>query len=1426
MDPEIKNTSFADNYMKRHKRMKVLKEGEERVSSTLSATIDVDLEEKTKEVAREVVDSLNPFATSSLYRALYMSSHSVTEVEALRSKLEQLQTSPIMKSSESFMHSEVGKAKRRNVIDLAERQDTQPVHPVDVDQWATNSAKKEAPKEEVRGAATDTDIGLNKIIYLCDNVRIKEDNDQAHIVDDMISKLSEIGMNKSLYDIAGETSGKVVESDPDNAVMMDKRNKRKYIDTDEEEEEDNQADTAIVEGLENIWKEMAFALECSKCAEAEVIQMDPEILNSSFSTKSDTDTYKKRHKRKILKEGEDHASSTFADMEEKTKKDALVVVDSSNSIPNLYRAFGSVTEEIEGLRFKLKQLISSPIMKSAESLMRSEVGKCKKRNFLNLEEKQDTQSENQNGINKQVSTPVHPIDVDQWVSNNANETSSAQSVTQPAQDLYHLEDGNAGNDDKEVTELIIISDSDDDDDGVRNPSHQEDVANSITCVFTQSTEDTMVLDSAEKEASKEEVRSASTDIDIGLDNIIDLCDFNEVRDSLERNAQKEEEGNKSEEIALGVDESVDQLTGYPERKASEKEGEMVFNIDVGSAKNTYIDIDDNRMIKEENNQDDMADDMGRKASEVHFEMDKSIDQVTGCSERKASKKEVETVPDIDVRSAKEKYSATDDNTRIKEDNDQTHIADDMRSKPSEIDIEMDKSSDDVVGEASGKEVESDPDNSIMDESKYIDTDDEEGIDNQADTANDEGLKNIWKEMAFAFECSKENASVTRTSEFPSEDDDEEVCDHSFIIKDDVGRVCRICGIIETGIETLIDIQYSKAQRSIRTYSYEPRNKSIRGLNGIVPTGVNSLGDDSESTGYYAHPRHSKQMRPHQVEGFNFLCSNLLPDDDPGGCILAHAPGSGKTFMIISFMQTFLSKYKDGKPLVVLPKGILETWKKEFQKWQVEDIPLLDFYTLKAENRSQQLDVLLQWEQQKSILFLGYKQLSSIVCDNSGSKEAADCQDKLLKLPTILILDEGHTPRNDETDVLQSLLRVQTPRKVVLSGTLYQNHVKEVFNILNLVRPRFLESNTSRAAVSRIMSIGRVSGSRKHIKCGKQSAFFDLVEYTLQKDENSKRKEAVTQELREMTSNVLHYYKGDFLDELPGLVDYTVVLNLSEKQKEGLKNLKKLERFKQIATGTAFYVHPDLKEFSDRYSSAVNNEMLDQLLENLDPRHGVKMKFFLNILGLCESTGEKLLVFSQYILPLRLLERASMKNKGWIPGKETFLITGDSDYSQRELFMKRFNDSPDAKVFFGSIKACGEGISLVGASRILILDVHLNPSVTRQAIGRAFRPGQTKKVYIYRLIAADSLEEEDARTCFRKESISKMWFEWSKCTEFQDFKMKTVDLDECDDQFLESPALLEDLKVKSGNVTPDVLVCSLYIVPFDFYSNLLSQVRKW
>jgi DNA repair and recombination RAD54-like protein len=553
-------------------------------------------------------------------------------------------------------------------------------------------------------------------------------------------------------------------------------------------------------------------------------------------------------------------------------------------------------------------------------------------------------------------------------------------------------------------------------------------------------------------------------------------------------------------------------------------------------------------------------------------------------------------------------------------------------------------------------------------------------------------------------------------------------------------------------------------------------------------GVKIAQDDIVVTEISAHPRHANQMKPHQVEGFNFLVRNLA-GDHPGGCILAHAPGSGKTFMIISFVQSFLGKYPNARPMVVLPKGILSTWKKEFQTWQVEDVPLYDLYTVKADSRSQQLEVLKQWVENKSILFLGYQQFSSIICDDSNSNATLSCQDILLKVPSLLILDEGHTPRNESTDIVQSLAKVQTPRKVVLSGTLYQNHVKEVFNVLNLVRPKFLKMETSKHIARRIQSRIHLSGVNN---------FYELVEKTLQKDPDFKRKVAVIHDLREMTSKVLHYYKGDFLDELPGLVDFTVVLKLTPRQKLDIEKVKgkKYSKFKMSAVGSAAYLHPKLTPIAEKYdekSKSKYDDIMDDLIANHNVRDGVKSKFFCNMLNLCESAGEKLLVFSQYLLPLKYLEKLAMKWKGWSLDKEIFVISGDSTTEQRECSMETFNNSPDAKIFFGSIKACGEGISLVGASRIIILDVHLNPSVTRQAIGRAFRPGQKKKVYVYRLIAADSLEEQDHSTCFKKELISKMWFEWNEYYGDRAFEVETLDVKKCGDLFLESPLLGEDVK---------------------------------
>uniref|UniRef100_A0A453LHQ3 Helicase ATP-binding domain-containing protein n=1 Tax=Aegilops tauschii subsp. strangulata TaxID=200361 RepID=A0A453LHQ3_AEGTS len=655
----------------------------------------------------------------------------------------------------------------------------------------------------------------------------------------------------------------------------------------------------------------------------------------------------------------------------------------------------------------------------------------------------------------------------------------------------------------------------------------------------------------------------------------------------------------------------------------------------------------------------------------------------------------------------------------------------------------------------------------------------------------DGLEDFWNEYSVALESSKLDTLEEAANEKEvGEKEVDDACNHDIQIHEDLGHVCRVCGLIVKRADTIIDYQWRKASRS-RSYFSEKRSKD----SDEIVTGDVRVAEELNALDIAIHPRHEKQMRPHQLAGFHFLVKNLV-SDKPGGCILAHAPGSGKTFMLISFIQSFLAKYPSGRPLVVLPKGILGTWKREFQQWQVEDIPLYDLYSVKT--RAEQLEILKSWEAKRSILLVGYTQFSWIISSDEGGAVAAGCQERLLKVPNLLIMDEGHLPRTESTNVLESLQRVQTPRKVVLSGTLFQNHVSEVFNIMNLVRPKFLKKDSSRPIVARIMSQVSISGRR--ISKEDTDKFNESVEETLLHDGDITRKVNVIRSLRELTKDVLHYYKGDILDDLPGLVDFSVFLKLSPKQKEIVHKLEAYEKFKKNAVGTALYMHPCLSEMSevaaaDRASN-LTDAAVDSLVQSINVADGVKARFFTNILALAESAGEKVLAFSQYLLPMKFLERLLVKTRGWHVGKEMFVIRGDSKCTmeERELTVAQFNNSADAKVLFGSIKACGEGISLVGASRVVILDVHLNPSVTRQAIGRAFRPGQQKKVFVYRLVAADSPEENTHKTAVKKEVIPKLWFEWSeqRCTS-EGFQLNEIDIDDCGDELLDNRAMRQDIK---------------------------------
>jgi SNF2 family DNA or RNA helicase len=115
-------------------------------------------------------------------------------------------------------------------------------------------------------------------------------------------------------------------------------------------------------------------------------------------------------------------------------------------------------------------------------------------------------------------------------------------------------------------------------------------------------------------------------------------------------------------------------------------------------------------------------------------------------------------------------------------------------------------------------------------------------------------------------------------------------------------------------------------------------------------------------------------------------------------------------------------------------------------------------------------------------------------------------------------------------------------------------------------------------------------------------------------------------------------------------------------------------------------------------------------------------------------GHKALVFSQFTSLLSIVS-SSLKSKGlayeYLDGKT----------QDRQAKVEHFQNDPDCKVFLISLKAGGVGLNLTAADYVFILDPWWNPAAEAQAIDRAHRIGQTRRVCAYRLIAKDSIEEK-------------------------------------------------------------------------------------
>jgi len=431
-----------------------------------------------------------------------------------------------------------------------------------------------------------------------------------------------------------------------------------------------------------------------------------------------------------------------------------------------------------------------------------------------------------------------------------------------------------------------------------------------------------------------------------------------------------------------------------------------------------------------------------------------------------------------------------------------------------------------------------------------------------------------------------------------------------------------------------------------------------------------------------------ELRPYQKEGFDFLCH--LTSLRLGG-ILADDMGLGKTLQTLSWLAWH--KARNGhahKPaLVICPASVLHNWRREAEKF----VPHLKVLVLQSGAGRHTMRKLIP---QHDIIVTNYALLRRDL-------------EELNKFDFgVLVLDEAQFIKNPTAQVTQSVKQLKADHRVALTGTPLENRLLDLWSICDFIQPGYLGTQEhfhetydpkSGAETEEAISLQRIARRRLSAKLRplllrrlKKQVAKDLPDRIEQRRDcelGEEHRKLYLAELRRSREQVMQAVKEKGL------------------AKSKMHVLAALTRLRQICC------HPQLVG-SDVASG--KTETLFELLDTL------------------VAEGQKVLVFSQFVQMLKILETDCAKR-----GIPTHLLTGET--KQRQEVVNAFQADEHGGVFLLSLRAAGTGLNLTNASYVVLYDPWWNPAVEAQAIDRSHRIGQTRTVNAYRLIAPGTVEEK-------------------------------------------------------------------------------------
>ncbi|MFT3769785.1 MAG: SNF2-related protein [Minicystis sp.] len=428
------------------------------------------------------------------------------------------------------------------------------------------------------------------------------------------------------------------------------------------------------------------------------------------------------------------------------------------------------------------------------------------------------------------------------------------------------------------------------------------------------------------------------------------------------------------------------------------------------------------------------------------------------------------------------------------------------------------------------------------------------------------------------------------------------------------------------------------------------------------------------------------LRAYQREGLGWL--QALARSGLSG-LLADDMGLGKTVQVLSLLAS-----RRGRPsLVVAPRSLVFNWKREAARFT----PGLRVLDHTGGDRRPPGPHFADHE---------------LVLTTYGTlRRDADA------FATIdfdyVVLDEAQAIKNDTSETARAARRLRSNLRIALSGTPVENHLGELWSIVEFLNPGML---------------------------GRASAWKAATDARPSPD-------AVALLGRALKPILLRRTKAEVARDLPARMDETWICELSAEERalyDALAARFRAELLHKVRVeGMAKSGTRVLEALLRLRQAACHPGLLDP---DRRAHKSAKLAALLPELVALRESGQKALVFSQFRSLLDLARPA-------IEAEGITCAQLDGSTRDREGLVSRFQEDPSLGVLLISLKAGGVGLNLTAAEYVFLLDPWWNPAAEAQAIDRAHRIGQTKAVFAYRLIAKDTVEERIAELQQQKRALA-------------------------------------------------------------------------